>query len=107
MRPTRAPREQLLLREADGELAMALFVDAAALANLEQNDPAARLDDENFTDFCLAVEGVSHFVYVALRAAQSAARLAAGAGAASGGRQVRVLLSRGGHGGQPAPASLR
>ena len=71
MRPARAPREQLLLREADGELAMALFVDAAALANLEQHDPAARLDDENFTDFCLAVEGVSHFVYVALRAARS------------------------------------
>ena len=71
MRPARAPREQLLLREADGELAMALFVDAAALANLERNDPAARLDDDNFTDFCLAVEGVSHFVYLALRAAQS------------------------------------
>jgi hypothetical protein len=71
IRPARAPREQLLLREDDGELGMALFVDAAALANLEQNDPAARLDDENFTDFCLAVEGVSHFIYMALRAAQS------------------------------------
>jgi hypothetical protein len=68
--PARAPREQLLLREIDGELAMALFVDAAALANLERNDPAARLDDGNFTDFCLAVEGVSHFVYVALAAAR-------------------------------------
>jgi hypothetical protein len=71
MGPARGPREQLLLREADGELGMALFVDSAALANLEQNDPAARLDDENFGDFCLAVEGVSHFVYVALRAAAS------------------------------------
>ena len=49
---------------------MALFVDAAALANLERHDPAARLDDCNFTDFCLAVEGVSHFVYVALAAAR-------------------------------------
>ena len=48
----------------------ALFVDAAALANLEQHDPAARLDDRNFSDFCLAVEGVSHFVYVALAAAR-------------------------------------
>jgi hypothetical protein len=67
--PPRAPREQLLLREADGELAMALFVDAAALANLERHDPAARLDERNFSDFCLAVEGVSHFVYVALAAA--------------------------------------
>jgi hypothetical protein len=69
MQPVRAPREQLLVRESDGELAMALFVDAAALANLEQHDPAARLDDRNFSDFCLAVEGVSHFVYVALAAA--------------------------------------
>jgi len=68
--PARAPREQLLLREADGELAMALFVDAAALANLERHDPAARLDDRNFSDFCLAVEGVSHFVYMALAAAR-------------------------------------
>jgi hypothetical protein len=69
IQPARAPREQLLLREIDGELAMALFVDAAAIANLERHDPAARLDDRNFSDFCLAVEGVSHFVYVALAAA--------------------------------------
>ena len=70
MQPARAPREQLLLRETDGELAIGLFVDAAALANLEQHDPEARLDDRNFTDFCLAVEGVSHFIYVALAAAR-------------------------------------
>jgi hypothetical protein len=65
----RAPREQLLVRQADGELGLALFVDAAAMANLELHDPAAQLDDRNFADFCLAVEGVSHFVYLALRAA--------------------------------------
>lgn len=65
----RAPREQLLVRQGDDELSMALFVDAAALANLERHDPATRLDDDNFTDFCLAVEGVSHFVYVARCAA--------------------------------------
>ena len=69
MATARAPREQLLLRQEAGELEMALFVDAAAVANLEQNDPAARLDERNFADFCLAVEGVSHFIYVALRAA--------------------------------------
>ncbi|HVZ87705.1 MAG TPA: hypothetical protein VHG72_12095 [Polyangia bacterium] len=69
MATARAPREQLLLREEAGELEMALFVDAAVVANLERHDPAARLDDRNFTDFCLAVEGVSHFIYVALRAA--------------------------------------
>jgi len=65
----RTPREQLVVQQSDGELAMALFVDESALANLEQNDPAAGLDDRNFGDFCLAVEGVSHFVYLALCAA--------------------------------------
>jgi hypothetical protein len=65
----RAPREQLLVREEDGELGLALFVDDAALANLERNDPALGLDDANFADFCVALEGVSHFVYVALCAA--------------------------------------
>jgi hypothetical protein len=66
---TRSPREQLLMQQDGGDLGLALFVDAAALANLERHDPAARLDETNFADFCLAVEGVSHFVYVALRAA--------------------------------------
>ena len=65
----RAPREQLLVREEDGELSLALFVDRAALVNLERNDPGRRLDDENFADFCVALEGVSHFVYLALCAA--------------------------------------
>src|SRR5436309_2954359 len=66
---SRAPREQLLISQQDGELELALFLDADALANLERNDPAERLDDGNFGDFCLAVEGVSHFVYLALCAA--------------------------------------
>jgi hypothetical protein len=65
----RAPREQLLIREANGELGMGLFVDRDALANLERNDPGRRLDDANFADFCVALEGVSHFVYLALCAA--------------------------------------
>jgi hypothetical protein len=65
----RAPREQLLVREEDGELGMALFVDGAALKNLERHDPGRRLDEANFADFCVALEGVSHFVYLALCAA--------------------------------------
>jgi hypothetical protein len=68
--PGRTPREQLLIREQreTDELALAVFVDEAALANLDAHDPAAGLHDRNFGDFCLAVEGVSHFVYVALAA---------------------------------------
>jgi hypothetical protein len=65
----RAPREQLLVRQDAEALELALFVDAQVLANLEANDPALGLDETNFADFCLAVEGVSHFVYLALAAA--------------------------------------
>jgi hypothetical protein len=66
---SRAPREQLLVRQDEEALSMALFVDGATLANLERHDPADGLDAANFADFCLAVEGVSHFIYVALCAA--------------------------------------
>ncbi len=65
----RTPREQLVVQQSEGELAMALFVDGRALANLERHDPGRRLGAHNFGDFCLAVEGVSHFIYLALCAA--------------------------------------
>jgi len=66
----RAPREQLLVSQrGDDEVRIGLFLDERALANLEANDPAAGLDQRNFDDFCLVVEGVSHFIYVALAAA--------------------------------------
>jgi hypothetical protein len=64
----RAPREQLLLKQVEGALEMALFVDERTLENLELRDPRRRLDEANLSDFLLAVEGVSHFVYVAHRA---------------------------------------
>jgi hypothetical protein len=64
----RAPREQLLVAEDDGEVSLGLFVDQRALSNLERHDPTCRLDDKNLGDFLLAVEGVSHFVYVTWRA---------------------------------------
>jgi hypothetical protein len=59
----RAPREQLLLREGEGELEVALFVDPQTLAELERG-----LDEANLQDFLFAVEGVSHFLYVMVRA---------------------------------------
>lgn len=70
-RPARAPREQVLVRQdSDDDLGLGLFVDEAALSNLERHDPGQRLDDRNFADFCVAVEGVSHFVYLARCAVQ-------------------------------------
>jgi hypothetical protein len=65
----RRPREQLLVSHLDGELSLGLYLDAQALANLERHDPHAGLGQHNFGDFCLAVEGVSHFIYVAQCAA--------------------------------------
>jgi hypothetical protein len=64
----RAPREQLLLTEDEGELSVGLFIDEQALTNLASNDPTERLHDGNVEDFLLVVEGVSHFVYLTSRA---------------------------------------
>jgi hypothetical protein len=61
--PQRRPREQLLVCEEGGEMALALFIDPRVLANLAEHDPSSRLGDHNLGDFLLAVEGVSHFIY--------------------------------------------
>jgi hypothetical protein len=66
----RRPREQLLVSQSGEELELGLFLDREALSNLAANDPAEGLSEANFWDFCLAVEGVSHFIYVALCAAR-------------------------------------
>lgn len=65
----RRPREQLLLSASDTDLALALFMDRQVIDTLERHDPSAGLSEANFGDFCLAVEGVSHFVYAVVRAA--------------------------------------
>jgi hypothetical protein len=59
----RRAREQLLVCETAGEMALALFIDPAVLANLGANDPGHSLGDHNLGDFLLAIEGVSHFFY--------------------------------------------
>ena len=64
LEPARNAREQLLIAQVDDALELALFVEPRALENLARNDPGLALDDGNLGDFLLAVEGVSHFVYV-------------------------------------------
>ncbi len=56
----RRPKEQLLVCEDAGEMSLALFLDQSVLDNLANHE---HLDDRNFGDFVLAVEGVSHFIY--------------------------------------------
>lgn len=67
----RLPREQLLVsqRGDSDELQLGLYLDGAVVSNLERHDPALGLHGDNFGDFCLAVEGISHFIYVAVCAA--------------------------------------
>jgi hypothetical protein len=70
LRVERAPREQLLIKHDAEGLQLGLFVDERTLENLAMRDPRRRLDGNNLNDFLLAVEGVSHFVYLVHRARQ-------------------------------------
>ena len=63
----RAPGEQLFVREDPDGVSLSLFVDEGALGRLASHDPRLRLDERNLPDFLLALEGVSHFVYLAWR----------------------------------------
>lgn len=62
------PEEELLLRQQDDVLELALYLSAGLLERLQRDDPLTRLHDGNLADLCLVTEGVSHFLYVAWRA---------------------------------------
>lgn len=66
-RPT---EEKLLLFDDDGELGIALFLDAALIERLSAADPRRQLCGRNLQDFCTVLEGISHFNYVAWNAAR-------------------------------------
>lgn len=64
----RAGEEELLLAEnldTDGTrgVGVALYLDPQLLSRLEHADPQRALTDGNLSDYCTALEGVSHFVY--------------------------------------------
>jgi hypothetical protein len=64
----RGPEEQLLLAEqvdAGGSrgAGVALYLDPQLLQRLEAADPQRALHEGNLSDYCTALEGVSHFVY--------------------------------------------
>ena len=54
--------------EHDGEVGMSLYLDPALLERLALADPMVRLDDGNVADYWTALEGVSHFLYLAWNA---------------------------------------
>jgi hypothetical protein len=60
----RFAREKLLLMQNADELLISLFLEPGIVDALNRTDPLDELDDDNLEDFCLALEGVSHFLYL-------------------------------------------
>ncbi|RYF10994.1 MAG: hypothetical protein EOO40_04115 [Deltaproteobacteria bacterium] len=59
--------EQLFIREAQDAVELALYVHPEVMRRLRRDDPRRRLHSGNFEPFCIALEGVSHFVFAAWR----------------------------------------
>jgi hypothetical protein len=60
---TRELEEELLIAETPDGAGVALYLDPALLRRLEGADPVGALTESNLSDYCTALEGVSHFVY--------------------------------------------
>ncbi len=60
--------EQLLVADDGAEVALGLFLDPAVLARLDAANPLDALNGANLADYWTALEGVSHFVYLAWNA---------------------------------------
>ena len=57
-------RETLLLYQGDDDLQLSVYLEEKVLDNLKMNGPDIDLHHGNIEDFCLALEGTSHFVYL-------------------------------------------
>lgn len=70
IRPRDGAREEVYVLEEGGGMALAVFIDAAAQRAVERlgEDGTLRLERDDFADFCVALEGVSHFLLLAHRA---------------------------------------
>ncbi len=66
--PPAETQEALYLLEDGDDTAVALFIDAQVMSRLEDDDPRDALHEGNLADFCIALEGVSHFTLMAWRA---------------------------------------
>jgi len=64
-----ADEELIVAESADGsEVALSLYLDPALLARLDGADPLIELNGGNVADWWTALEGVSHFLYLAWNA---------------------------------------
>jgi hypothetical protein len=56
--------EKLLIQQDGESVNLALYLDPALLQRLDANDPTESLHGENLDDFWMALEGISHFLYL-------------------------------------------
>ncbi len=62
--PQKIPKELFLVRQQEQDtVEVALFLDGKLLKNLDKHNPFVSLNEKNLSDFCILIEGVSHFVY--------------------------------------------
>jgi len=57
-------KEKLLVHEDEEGLNLSLFIDKNVLNRFARHDPFKHLDHRNMEAFCLALEGISHFIYL-------------------------------------------
>lgn len=57
--------EHVFLVQDDDGVRVGVYIDQAVLDRLEHHDPMQALEDGNLPDYCTALEGVSHFHYLA------------------------------------------
>lgn len=60
--------ESVLMQEDEDGLALAVFLDDAMLARLEDSNPLQELQVDQLADLWTVLEGISHFNYIAWRA---------------------------------------
>jgi hypothetical protein len=65
----RASPEQVLVADDGETLDLAVYLDQGLLSRLGEEDPLESLHDGNLADFWTALEGVSHFTFLAWSAA--------------------------------------
>jgi len=61
-------KEKLLLSQSEDELHLSLYLHNDVVEKMLEDDPVQHLHDGNLEDFCLALEGVSHFLYLSWNA---------------------------------------
>jgi len=61
-------KEKILLSQSEDELRLSLYLHNDVVEKMLEDDPVQHLHGGNLEDFCLALEGVSHFLYLSWNA---------------------------------------